>query len=102
MKNITNSLYHITSDDTFKMVLISVKQFLCSTQQQGEDTTFYWQTFDGQQVEKLAYTVGPCTLAQSDHLWGHVVTKPVILSKKGIDMTWCRYIGLQYNQRSAF
>ena len=47
-------------------------------------------------------TVGPCTLAQSDHLWGLVVTKPVILSKKGINMTWCRYIGLQYIQRSAF
>ena len=47
-------------------------------------------------------TVEPCTLAQSDHLWGLVVTKPVILSKKGINMTWCRYNGLQYIQRSAF
>ena len=50
----------------------------------------------------LKTTVGPCTLAQSYHLWGLVVTKPVILSKKGINMTWCRYIGLQYIQRSAF
>ena len=52
--------------------------------------------------ENLLDTVEPCTLAQSDHLWGLVVTKPVILSKKGINMTWCRYIGLQYIQRSAF
>ena len=29
-------------------------------------------------------TVEPCTLAQSDHLWDLPVTKPIILSTKGI------------------
>ena len=52
--------------------------------------------------EMLENTVGPCTLAQSDHLWGLAVTKPMILSTKGINMTWCRYIGLQHIQKSAF
>ena len=33
------------------------------------------------------FTVEPCTLAQSDYLWGLVVTKPMILSTKVINMT---------------
>ena len=63
-------------------------------------TQFVAATFS--QIVRVNNTVEPCTLAQSDHLWGLVVTKPVILSKKGINMTWCRYNGLQYIQRSAF
>ena len=47
-------------------------------------------------------TVEPCTLAQSEHLWDLAVTKPMILSTKGINMTWCGYIGLQHIQKSAF
>ena len=53
-------------------------------------------------IHETRVAVGPCTLAQSDHLWGLAVTKPMILSTKGINMTWCRYIGLQHIQKSAF
>ena len=53
-------------------------------------------------ISWTANTVEPCTLAQSDHLWDLAVTKPMILSTKGINMTWCGYIGLQHIQKSAF
>jgi len=46
-------------------------------------------------------TVEPCTLAQSDHLWGLAVTKPMILSTNVCNMTLVRSIGLQHNQKSA-
>ena len=67
-----------------------------------DDTIGFPFTTDESREKRQKITVEPCTLAQSDHLWGLVVTKPVILSKKGINMTWCRYNGLHYIQRSAF
>ena len=73
------------------------------------DTDTYVQTVSHFLIKRLEIkknvvwcTVEPCTLAQSDHLWDLAVTKPMILSTKGINMTWCGYIGLQHIQKSAF
>ena len=46
-------------------------------------------------------TVEPCILEQIEHLWGPVVTKPMILLTKSSNMTLGRYIGLQHIQKSA-
>ena len=56
----------------------------------GQEWKGVWDAWnDLELVEKalaesagMVTTVEPCTLAQSDHLWGLAVTKPMILSTK--------------------
>ena len=49
----------------------------------------------------LCITVEPCIMDHIDHFWGRAVPKPIILSKRGSNMTLGRWIGLQHIKRSA-